>query len=108
MGSKVNHHVKEQCNAGHCTSSQCQLVSAEVIEMTVGSVVPSKKDETCNISRSNFINGTKLLSLQLSYVITEMLQHGTIDVLFNNAVIKPFLKNLLNLLLTRVTTVLSH
>ena len=59
---KVNHLVKERCNAGQCTSSQCHSVSAAVvIEKAVKSLAPNKKDEIYDISSSHFINGTKLL-----------------------------------------------
>lgn len=93
VGSRVNHLVGERCKAGHCTSSQCHSVSAAVVEEAVRSLVPNKKDETYNISSNHFINGTKLLFLQLSQIITAMLQYGSTDALFNRAVIKPIPKN---------------
>ena len=58
---KLNHLVKERCNAGQCTSSQCHSVSAAIIEKAVRSLAPTKKDEIYDISSSHFINGTKLL-----------------------------------------------
>ena len=90
---KVNHLVKERCNAGQCTSSQCHSVSAVVIEKAVRSLASNKRDEIYDISSSHFINGTKLLFLQLSHIITTMLQYGNTDALFNKAVIKPIRKN---------------
>ncbi len=66
VGSKVNHLVRERCSAGNCTSSQCHSVFAAVVEKAVGSLVPNKNDEIYNISSNHFINGTKLLFLQLS------------------------------------------
>ncbi len=66
----MNLLVKERHKAGHCISSQSHSTSAAVIEKAVVSLVPNKKDETYNISSSHLINGTKLLSIQLSHIKT--------------------------------------
>ncbi len=49
-------------------------------------------DETYNKSSNHFINGTELQYSVLSQIITTVLHHGSTDVFFSKAVIKPIKK----------------
>ncbi len=89
---RVKNLVDDRCNAGRCTSSLSHIVPPAITLEVVRSLALDKMDETYNISSNRFINGTELLYSVFSQITTIMLHHGSTDVLFNKAVIKPIPK----------------
>ena len=90
---KVECLTNSSCNSGSCVKSNCHTIKSDTVRNAINSLNCGKDDEICDISSDHFINGTEIMFIKLSQLITCMLRHGCSSQLINKAVIKPIPKD---------------
>ena len=88
------HHVDElinKCVIGECSSSH--FFSYSEINEAISSLKSNQKDYIYEIYSNGFINATTKLSNILQLVFSAILIHGCTDIIFNQSIIIPIVKN---------------
>ena len=94
MIDDVNVLVTNKCNNNNCTSSQCHVITKELLMKAVYNLKNGKDDETYYISSDHFIHASDIAIEKLSKILDLMLKHGIASELVNKSVIKPIPKNM--------------
>ena len=85
--------LTRNCNSGICEKSHCHTVNTDTVKEAINALNSGKDDEICDVNSDHFINGTGLMCMKLSQIITCMLCHGCSSQAINKSIIKPIPKD---------------